>query len=204
MTRETVELLAEAARAWFFEGDRQGLRHREWMALRFLGRANRLSRTPSALASFIGSTRATATQVVRTLEEKSYVVRTPSHEDNRSVTLSVTPQGKKYLGQHDPIGHLQKAVAALGADECTRLRDSLWAILNNLNAADHRLGAGICRDCVFLAEGTAKQRAASEFICRRYRCEISADELGLLCTSFEPAQDRSKINKCPGTRPPGR
>ena len=68
LAREAVELLVQAARAWYFEGNQHGLRDREWMALRFLGRANRFSRTPSALAGFIGATRATASQIVKTLE----------------------------------------------------------------------------------------------------------------------------------------
>lgn len=197
LTRETAELLVQAARAWYFEGDRHGLRDREWMALRFLGRANRFSRTPSALAGFIGSTRATASQIVKTLEEKSYLVRKPSREDKRSVVLCVTPQGEKHLERHDPINHVLKAVAALGSEECIRLRDSLKEVLNHVDAAHHRLYASICRDCMFLAErgpSTSKRRAASEFMCRLHRAPISLDEVELLCTSFERAGDRPKID----------
>lgn len=106
LAREAVELLVQAARAWYFEGNQHGLRDREWMALRFLGRANRFSRTPSALAGFIGSTRATASQIVKTLESRSFLVRKPSHEDKRSVVLHVTAQGEKCLSQHDPINHV--------------------------------------------------------------------------------------------------
>jgi MarR family transcriptional regulator, negative regulator of the multidrug operon emrRAB len=69
LTREAVELLIQAARAWYFEGDQHGLRDREWMALRFLGRANRFSRTPTALAGFIGATKTTASQIVKALEK---------------------------------------------------------------------------------------------------------------------------------------
>ena len=197
LIRETVELLVEVAKAWHFEGGRHGLRDREWMALRFLGRANRFSRTPSALAGFIGTTRAAASQIVKTLERKSYLVRKPSHEDKRSVLLCVTSQGQKYLDQHDPANHVLNAVAALDADECTRLRDSLRKILNHLDASHQRLNASICRDCMFLAERGpstgSKRRAAAEFTCRLHRAPISLDETELLCTSFERASDRPKI-----------
>src|SRR5713226_10703039 len=111
--REAVELLVQAASTWYFEGDQHGLRDREWMALRFLGRANRFSRTPSALAGFIGATKATASQIVKALEKKSYLVRKPSQEDKRSVMLCVTSQGEKCLVQHDPINLLLNAVAGL-------------------------------------------------------------------------------------------
>ncbi|MHC2403615.1 MarR family transcriptional repressor of emrRAB [Bradyrhizobium barranii subsp. barranii] len=151
LAREAVELLVQAARAWYFEGNQHGLRDREWMALRFLHRANRFSRTPSALAGFIGATRATASQIVKTLEAKSFLVRKPSHEDKRSVVLHVTAQGEKCLSQHDPINHVVNAVTSLGTDECVRLRDSLREILNHLDAAHQRLDASICRDCMFPA-----------------------------------------------------
>jgi DNA-binding MarR family transcriptional regulator len=198
VARETVELLVQAARAWYFEGDRHGLRDREWMALRFLGRANRFSRTPSALAGFIGATRATASQIVKTLETKSYLVRKPSHEDKRSVVLCVTSQGEKVLAQHDPINHVVNSVAALGNEGCIRLRDALKEVLHHLDATHHRLNASICRDCMFLAErspSTGKARASAEFTCRLYRAPISADEIELLCTSFERASDRPKIDE---------
>ena len=198
LTRETFELLVQAARAWHFEGDRLGLRNREWMALRFLGRANRFSRTPSALACFIGTTRAAASQIVKMLEKNSYLARKPSHEDKRSVLLGITSQGQKYLDRHDPASHVLNAVAALGADEGARLRDSLRRILNHLDASHQRLNAGICRDCMFLAESgpsTGKRRAAAEFTCRLHRAAISLDETELLCTSFERTRDRPTIGK---------
>jgi DNA-binding MarR family transcriptional regulator len=198
LNREAVELLIQAARAWYFEGDQHGLRDREWMALRFLGRANRFSRTPTALAGFIGATKTTASQIVKTLESKSYLVRKPSHEDKRSVVLCVTAQGEKCLSQHDPINHVLNAVAALGSEECIRLRGSLTRILNHLDATHQRLNASTCRDCMFLAErspSAAKGRATAEFMCRLYRAPISLEETELLCTNFEHARDRPKIDE---------
>lgn len=200
LDREAVELLIQAARAWYFEGDQHGLRDREWMALRFLGRANRFSRTPTALAGFIGATKTTASQIVKTLESKSYLVRKPSHEDKRSVVLCVTAQGEKCLSQHDPINHVLNAVTALGTEECTRLRGSLTRILNHLDATHQRLNASTCRDCMFLAErgpGITKGRATAEFMCRLYRAPISLEETELLCTNFEQARDRPKIDEQP-------
>ena len=198
LERETLELLVQAATGWYFEGHRHGLRDREWMALRFLGRANRFSQTPSALAGFIGTTRATASQIVKILEKNSFLVRKPSREDKRSVMLCLTAQGEKCLNEHDPINHVLNAVAALGADECMRLRNSLAKILSQLDAAHHRFNASICRDCMFLAERgrtTSKGRATAEFMCRLYRAPISLEQMELLCTSFERASARPKIDE---------
>jgi DNA-binding MarR family transcriptional regulator len=198
LARETVELLIQAARATYFEDDRRGLRDREWMALRFLWRANRFSRTPSALADFIGTTRATASQIAKILEEKSYVVRVPSQLDRRSVTLRVTSQGERLLIQHDPINDVLNAVAALVPEDCTRLRDALNNILNRIEKGHRQADTGICRDCIFLARDdsqarTGRARTGSEFLCRFHRAPIAADELELICTSFERVRDRLEI-----------
>lgn len=87
--REAVDLLVQAGNTWHFGGTRQGSRDRYWMALRFLARANRFSRTPSALAKFIGVTRATVSQMVKELEGRGYLERRRSPQDKRSVTIAV-------------------------------------------------------------------------------------------------------------------
>jgi DNA-binding MarR family transcriptional regulator len=196
--RETVELLVQAARFFHYEDNRPGLRDREWMVLRFLSRANRFSRTPSAVATFIGTTRATATQILKILEAKSYLARRTSRQDRRSVTLAVTSQGERLLTQRDPLNGLLNAIAALVPEECLRLRDSLGKILNQIDAADHWPSAGVCRNCMFLAEAgarrtlTGRARTSTGLQCRLHRAPIAADEVELLCTSFERAVDRPK------------
>jgi len=97
LARESIELLEQVARILWFEGTKHGLRDREWMALRFLSRANRFSRTPSALASYVGTTRGTASFIIGELERLGYIERKRSATDKRSVMLSVTQQGKKFL-----------------------------------------------------------------------------------------------------------
>src|SRR4051812_13785214 len=115
LAREAVELLAQVARILWFEGTKHGMRDREWMALRFLSRANRFSRTPSALASYVGTTRGTASFIIGELERLGYLERNRSAKDKRSVMLSVTQQGKKFLAR-DPVNVLVDAIAVLDGD----------------------------------------------------------------------------------------
>ncbi|WP_426615762.1 MarR family transcriptional regulator [Bradyrhizobium sp. McL0616] len=188
LARQTVDLLIQAAKAGCFEGDHKGLSAREWAALRFVRRANRFSRTPSALADFIGTSRATASQIVKALEAKAYVHRKTSFEDKRSVELRVTAQGEKCLNQDDPINHVVNAVAKLGTQECVKLNFTIKEILNHVYRELPRVQANTCLDCLFLAEsnrGPRKGRAATEFMCRRYRVKVSREETELLCISFE-------------------
>jgi DNA-binding MarR family transcriptional regulator len=190
-TRETVELLVQAASACQVPDDLGGLRDREWKALRFLARANRFSKSPTAVADYIGITRATATQIIKTLEDKSYVVREAAPRDKRSVMLRVTSQGEKLLAQHDPISSMANAIAALGTDDRLKLRNALNEILSRIDAPRIELSAGRCSDCIFLRKGPdarpGKARTDTEFRCRLYRTQLTAHETELLCTSFERA-----------------
>ena len=123
LAREAIELLGQVARILWFEGTKHGMRDREWMALRFLSRANRFSRTPSALASYVGTTRGTASFIIGELERLGYLERKRSTKDKRSVTLSVTQQGKKFLAR-DPVNGLVEAIAVLDDDSKIRFRDT--------------------------------------------------------------------------------
>jgi DNA-binding MarR family transcriptional regulator len=186
LAREAIELLGQMARILWFEGAKHGLRDREWMALRFLSRANRFSRTPSALASYVGTTRATASFIIGELERLGYIERTRSAMDKRSVLLSVTQQGKKFLVR-DPISVLLEAIAVLDDEAKTRFRDTLRHALDQADAAEQRHHTDVCKRCIFLREDrtTTDSRTIAEFSCRLFRAPIAEAEVDLLCTSFE-------------------
>jgi hypothetical protein len=159
------------------------LSDREWTALRFLAGANRFSHTPSALAQFIGATRAAASQIVRRLEGAGYLQRSRSVEDKRSVLLEVTPQGEKMLAR-DPIGPLVNAIStlALGANN---FRDTLRHVLAQLDTTRHFHHADNCRQCIFLTQTNAKGKAKPNFSCRFFRAALRGEEIDLLCVNFE-------------------
>ena len=52
-----------------------GLNPAQWEALRYIGRANRYSASPTALADYVGSTKGTVSQTLIALEAKGYVSR---------------------------------------------------------------------------------------------------------------------------------
>ncbi|MCK1549033.1 winged helix DNA-binding protein [Bradyrhizobium sp. 177] len=186
LAREAIELLGQTARILWFEGAKHGLRDREWMALRFLSRANRFSRTPLALASYVGTTRATASFIIGELERLGYIERKRSAMDKRSVLLSVTQQGKKFLVR-DPISVLLEAIAVLDDEAKTRFRDTLRHALDQADAAEQRHHTDVCKRCIFLREDrtTTDSRTIAEFSCRLFRAPIAEAEVDLLCTSFE-------------------
>jgi DNA-binding MarR family transcriptional regulator len=184
--RESIELLMQIARTLLFEGTRHGLRSHAWTALRFLARANRFSRTPSALASYVGTTRATASFIVGELERQGYLERKRSADDRRAMTLSVTQQGRKFLAR-DPANVLVDAIAVLGDDGGASLRDALRRVLEQSDSAQPGRQADICRRCMFLRQGppSTAGRQSAEFTCRLFRAAIAEAEVELLCTRFE-------------------
>ncbi|MDE5442588.1 winged helix DNA-binding protein [Bradyrhizobium sp. CSA207] len=186
LARESIELLEQVARILWFEGTKHGLRDREWMALRFLSRANRFSRTPSALASYVGTTRGTASFIIGELERLGYLERTRSAKDKRSVMLSVTQQGKKFLVR-DPVNVLVEAIGVLDNDAKVRFRDGLRHVLDQSDAAEQRHHTDVCKRCIFLREDrtTTDSKTAAEYTCRLFRAPIAEAEVQLLCTSFE-------------------
>ena len=123
-----------------------GLNPAQWEALRYIARANRFSRTPMALADYLGSTRGTVSQTLITLEDKGYVMRQPSHRDRRSLDLALTLDGQSAL-RSDPLIELARDLAS-GADrKLSVLVDILRA---TLRAMIHRNGGkafGACHSC---------------------------------------------------------
>lgn len=186
LARESIELLGQIARIVWFEGTKHGLRDREWMALRFLSRANRFSRTPSALASYVGTTRGTASVLIDELERVGYLERKRSAEDKRSVMLSLTQKGKKVLVR-DPVNVLVDAIEALDDEGKIRLRDALRHLLDQSDVVEQKQHADVCKRCIFLREDriSTDGKTSVEFTCRMFRATIAAEEIQLLCTSFE-------------------
>lgn len=182
VANEVIELLVQSAGTWLFEGHRSGLTDREWMALRFLARANRFSKTPTALATYLGATRTSASQIAAVLEKKGLLTRKPSTEDKRSIALCVTPQGTKFLDR-DPISALRDQVVTLELADRTRLRDALRRALVRLDVAPRRHHTDVCRECMFLAERSKDKD--NQFECRLFRKALAVKETESLCTYFE-------------------
>jgi DNA-binding MarR family transcriptional regulator len=136
-----IERLARVVRA----GDHAaGLNPAQAESLRFLARANRFSRTPAALAAYLGSTRGTISQTVISLEEKGLIEREANARDGRSVVLSLTAKGSAFLA-FDASHKLAFAIDQAGVGE--RLAEDLEAGLRSAIAARGGRAFGACHSC---------------------------------------------------------
>ncbi len=124
----------------------EGLNPAQWEALRYLARANRFSRTPAALADYVGSTRGTISQTLIALEQKGLAARSASRRDGRSVELTLTRQGEALL-KHDPLLHLARDIATGTDDDPVQLVSMLQAILAATIARNDGRAFGVCHSC---------------------------------------------------------
>lgn len=123
-----------------------GLNPAQWEAMRYLARANRYSRSPGALADFLGATKGTASQTLIALEAKGYITRTRSVDDRRSVILELTERGIELLKQ-DPILAIEAAVGSLGDEQGVHLVKGLSRLLHDLQKRHGIKEFGVCSEC---------------------------------------------------------
>lgn len=128
----------------------RGLQHRggtkpvQWEVLRYLQRANRISRNPGALADFLGSTRGTVSQTLITLEKKGLLVRSPSRFDGRGMEVELTEAGRKLIADN-PLREIEAAAETLSGLDV--LADSLSELLGELQKRNGYRAFGKCHSC---------------------------------------------------------
>jgi DNA-binding MarR family transcriptional regulator len=130
----------------------EGLNPAQWEALRYLARANRFSRTPAALADYLGSTRGTVSQTLISLEQKGFVGRTQSTRDKRSIDLELTTQGETAL-EDDPLLALAHDLAASAGQDIHNLVETLRAVLQRAVARNDGKAFGACHTCRHFQRG---------------------------------------------------
>jgi DNA-binding MarR family transcriptional regulator len=187
MEPETLAgLLSHLGRASEPDAARDGLTGAQISALRYLARANPMSRTASALAAYQATTRGTVSQTVKALVRAGYVTRTPSSTDRRTVRLDLTELGWAKLAQA-PDDRLVAALAQLPRDQRAALADAAVSLNGALSAQDPESGFGCCHTCRYLSDGDG---AAGGYCCHS-GCALGARDLECLCVSYQPRADRS-------------
>jgi DNA-binding MarR family transcriptional regulator len=163
---------------------RQRVNPAQWEALRFLARANRFSRTPAALADYLGSTRGTVSQTLIALESKGLVLRRQSSRDRRSVELELTSTGVEML-EEDPLIELARDLGRSSSDD--RLASAVEVLRDALRRALQRNGSrpfGVCQSCRYFrknASGRGKHH------CALIDEPLSEKESDLICSEQQPA-----------------
>jgi DNA-binding MarR family transcriptional regulator len=178
---ELIDRLARLTRELQFV---HGLNPAQWEALRFLGRANRYSRSPGALAEFLGTTKGTASQTLIALENKGYIARARSDSDRRAMRLELTAVGQALLEQ-DPILTIEQAAGRLTDEVGNPLVQGLSRLLHDLQQKNGVKEFGVCGDCTLLCVKGEAAQAGTATECGMTGEALSEDDVARLCVNFQ-------------------
>ncbi|HRN88865.1 MarR family transcriptional regulator [Hyphomicrobium sp.] len=184
---EIGELLLQLGRGMLAERDDDCLTSAQWFALRFFSRANVFSRTLSGLAAYQATTRGTASQTIKALENRDYLVREKSPYDGRSSILTLTEKARKRISA-DPLTSIFNDIDTLDKKRQEILRDTLRHLVGQLGTGARRQAVGSCGDCIFLLIRRLKSQndgVQTNFYCKCIGMPVSEKELELICTSFQ-------------------
>lgn len=131
-----IERLARlsASEAWETE-----LNPTQFAALDYLARANRFSRSPSHVADYLGATRGTVSQTLKSLARKGLIAESRAAADRRAIHYTPTPEGRALLAG-------PRLLDRLGGDS-RDLEDALSRLLADLLAERGGRPFGLCRGC---------------------------------------------------------
>ncbi len=162
--RVIAELVVHLVRIASGQGLAERLTPVQWSVLRYLARANRFSRTPSAFASFHGTTRGTASQTIKSLESLGYLERARSKADGRSAHLALTDKARAMLAD-DPFETLVRAIEALSPSARGHFAKALGRMIGQVAQERKKDTFGTCMSCRHLEGDKGQSKEQASYIC---------------------------------------
>ena len=154
-------------------------------ALSYLARANRFSRTPGALAQYLGTTKGTVSQTLIALERRGFLVKIANPNDARSVQLDLTEAGQAVLFEA-PVETVARAMQSLSGPRRSEIDEAFTNLLTAMVAETGGRPFGICKSCrYFEAEGQHPKGGPHR--CRLLDVGLSAADAELICAEQQAA-----------------
>jgi DNA-binding MarR family transcriptional regulator len=175
---DLVERLGRLVRS---RGYAQDLNPAQWEALRYVGRCNRFSNNPSAIASFLSATKGTVSQTVSSLERKGLLNKIPRPGQRRALSLVLTAKGRAML-DCDPICDIKFAASGLG-DDAPRLAGDLQHLLSEFQASYRLPTFGKCRTCRYFED---RAERGEPHRCSLMCAQIDDMEVDQICAEHTP------------------
>ncbi|MDW8480262.1 MAG: MarR family transcriptional regulator [Xanthomonadales bacterium] len=159
---------------------RHGLKPVHLLILDYLGRANRYSDLPIAVAEYLGLTRGTVSQSLALLEARGLIASEPDARDGRLKHLRLTAAGHRLVA--DSLGRrLAAAFEEARGPEAAALAEGLERLLAALQRLNGQRAFGLCRGC------------------RHFRREPGGGRCGL---TGEPLSEEDSARLCREWSPP--
>ncbi len=164
----------------------ENLNPAQWEALRFICRANIYSRTPGALAEFLGTTKGTTSQTLISLENKGLIRKARSQTDRRVIQLELTEAGQALVLQ-DPILKIQRMADGLDAHTGAEIVKGLSRLLRDMQVEVGAKDFGFCAACMQY-QGAPSGSENQLNYCGVTGEPIDPSDLERLCVNFQPYQ----------------
>lgn len=178
--------LERLARLLRQSGHAGGLVPAQWEVLRYLARANRLSRSPGVLARYLGSTKGTISQSLQTLVKKGLIARQTRAGDERHVLLTLTTTGKALLLE-DPLRAIANDLEQLGGKTRRRFAKGLAELLSLEIDRQKAARFGTCGGCRHFQEASKDKGPTCAFD----GAPLPASETTLLCIAHETSDGQA-------------
>lgn len=149
-SRHVAALLERLGRLLGNDAHATDLQPVQWETLRYLDQANRFSRHSAALTAYLGLTKGTVSQTLKTLDARGLVRRRSDPHDRRRNRLELTAKGARAL-QDDPLERMTAAIDSLPQPTRTSLAGGLRQLLSRRLDAQGRQRFGQCLDCAYFA-----------------------------------------------------
>jgi DNA-binding MarR family transcriptional regulator len=163
-----------------------GLNPAQWEALRYLSRANRFSNSPGALTRYLGATKGTVSQTVKSLEAKGYLEKAPRSGKRGSISLTLTEKATAALAA-DPWARLSGDVASLRGKTRRRLAKGLSELLTTELRRSGGPQFGLCSECRYFREHGKETGSGDAHSCMLFDDKLSDTDVALICIEFQPA-----------------
>lgn len=173
--RDLINRLARLDSAQGWTGD---LNPTQLAMLSYLGQANRFSRSPSHVAEYLGTTRGTTTQSLKSLHQKGYVTERRSEVDKRVISYELTETGREILRRPAP---LQKALSSFSTKERQTFQQLLQSALLDVLARNKGREFGLCKTCQHHLDSNNGP------YCALLDVELTREEAGQICHEQERA-----------------
>ncbi len=157
-----------------------GLNPAQWEALRYLARANRFSNSPSALTRFLGSTKGTVSQTLKSLERKGMIVKSRRVNEKRSVCLELTPKARDALNS-DPLRTFVKSLDASNGKTKRRLAKGLREFLKTELVRQKQPSFGTCSSCRYFREKGRDEGNCGPHACMLFEVGLTGPDTMLIC-----------------------
>jgi len=107
---------------------------KQWLLLNMLTHHIKIKPNFNDIAKAVGVTRQNVIKMIHILEKKEFVELHESHEDHRSIEVSLTPKTQKYFHKKQSIGNdfLNILFENLSSDELIILKSSFSKIQHNI------------------------------------------------------------------------